>query len=96
MVDRITNENLERLCAIINKETGSPLEMFNRGGKNRSAMNVNHFHVDHAYGGVKLCRITSAEGGEINVLQTGYLAKRDLYELMHAFLRGYRLAKEGK
>ena len=47
--------------------------------------------LEGAYGGWKLCRtVWDTKGGE-NVFHTGYMPKRELYNMMQAYARGIEL-----
>ncbi len=92
---RITVKNLRNLCANLNKITGSPAEMFGqREGCGTKPFNVGHYLIDTGYGGYSLSRITTTTGGESNVLSISHIPARELYEQMHAFLRGIELGRE--
>ena len=90
---RITDENLTRLATQINKTTNSPTEPWTRNG-NEVISNEGCFHVEFAYSGVTFSRMTSRTGTTTNVLQVGYISKKDLYERMQAFLNGIIVGKE--
>lgn len=94
-MSRITVKNLERLAEQFNHETGSPMSYWADGkpsGTVRSSIAVGHYHIDSAYGGYALARTCNAQGGESTVLGRG--SASDLYERMHAWLAGYRAARE--
>lgn len=83
MADRITNMHLEALAQRINKLTNSPTEyMTDR------KINVGHFHISYAYGGACLQRTCNDGGGVTCPIDQGHVPKRELYEKMHAFIRG--------
>jgi hypothetical protein len=88
-MDRITQKDLEILRDRINKATNSPLEPYSKDEPTgRLWSNVDHYHLDYAYGGVKLARMVNQSGG-ITVISTGgYGTKRELYNWMQAFLAG--------
>jgi len=84
---RITQKDLETMTERINKATDSPETPYDRTGGNISA-NIGNYHLDYAYGGVKLVRMTNT-GGAIRVISdNGYGTKRELYNWMQAFLSG--------
>ena len=86
-MDRITDKHLEALCERINKVTGSPLAPWSKvDGKLKA--NVGNYHIDHAYGGVNLNRMSNESGGVSSPLGLGFNTKRNLYERMQAFLAG--------
>ena len=55
--------------------------------------NVGNFHIDQAYGGYMLARVCNTSGGISRPLSHGHIPARDLYERIHAYLRGLDDAK---
>ena len=45
--------------------------------------------IEGAYGGRKLCR----NEGSVNVFHLGYVSKRELYDMMQAYARGFELLR---
>lgn len=103
IMERITQKNLEHLVDRINEVTGSPLDYCVRcSGLNGTQINqpfkasVGHYHLDYAYGGVKLVRMVN-EGGGISVISTdGYGTKRELYNWLQAFLAGIAISQTNR
>lgn len=93
MATRITIANLEAVVDRINRVTGSPSSPWRREG-DRNRANIGNYHLSHAYGGVSLHRMCNESGGVTTPLGSGHVPKRELYEQMHAFLRGIEAAKE--
>ena len=96
MSERITEKMLERLCDLINQETGSPMASYVKGADGKYHAQVGNYHLSHAYGGVNLCRMSNTSGGISNVFSCGHVPKRDLYNRMHALLAGLRIADDIK
>ena len=92
MTTRITIANLEAVVARINRLTGSPAAPWRREG-DRSRANIGNYHLSHAYGGVCLHRMANESGGVNTPLGSGHVPKRELYEQLHAFLRGLEIGK---
>jgi len=90
-MNRIRKSDLDHVCRIINKETGSPLEPWTMTEGNPTA-NIGNYHLSGAYGGWQLQR-TMSDGGGVEAITPGYLPKRDLYGRMVAYLDGIRAAK---
>lgn len=91
MSQRITVTNLRNLCEHLNKITGSPVNGWERiNGENRA--NIGHYHIDCAYGGYALERMVSEGGGVTQVISRG--TARELYDQMHAFLRGFEAGEK--
>ena len=84
---RITHKDLEFLIDRINKATKSPLAAYTKTDKEYKA-NIGNYHLDGAYGGVKLVRVCSDGGGIEEISLGGFGTKRELYQWMQAFLAG--------
>ena len=79
---RITQKDLEAVCARINAVTGSPVKPYIDGVAQRG-----NFHLSYAYSGVALHRMANFGGG-VHAIIDGYRPKKELYEQMHVFLSG--------
>lgn len=90
-MDRITQKDLENVCNRINIAAGTPVTAYNREDGKFTA-NIGNYYVDGAYGGVQLQQIVN-EGGGCRTITSGYCTKRELYNQMHAFLKGLEVAK---
>lgn len=92
MANRVTDAQLKLVCDRINKTFNLPTEPYTKTtdvlGNDKWVPNVGVYHLSYAYGGVSLVRMANAGGGESDVLGRGHMPKRELYELMHAFLSG--------
>ena len=91
-MQRITQASLEATAARINRTVGAPLEPYSRGEDGKLHANVGNYHLSYAYGGAALHRMANAAGG-VNDVFGAHMPKRELYEKMHAFLRGLEAAK---
>lgn len=88
---RITKKDLEAVVNRINIVTKSPLISYTKNSKGKYLPNGGNYHLDGAYGGWKLSRMCKdGSTGTEDVFNNGYCSKRELYNLMHAFLRGYQ------
>lgn len=58
----ITLKDLENAVARLNRSTNSPLESYTKAD-NKFTANVGNYHLDGAYGGYSLCRMSNASGG---------------------------------
>ena len=89
-MERITQKDLEYLVKRINEVTDSPLEYCTKpSDKNLPIVsNIGHYHLDYAYGGVKLVRMVNIHGGVTEISRGGFGTKRELYNWMQAFLAG--------
>ena len=91
-MQRITQSNLEAVAARINCTIGAPLVSYTRGEDGKLHANVGNYRISYNYGGAALHRMTDAAGG-VDDIFGGHMPKRELYEKMHAFLRGLEAAK---
>lgn len=95
MTERIREANiravLSRIAKLTGTHDGSP---WKREG-NRLVAIVGTYLVDSAYGGWKLAQIVNESGGQRDVLYSGYVSRRELYEQMHAYIKGFEDCKYG-
>ena len=91
-MNRITDKDLQGTVDYLNRLTDSPDTPYTRIDDKLQA-NIGNYHLSHAYGGVKLHHMVNEGGGVREPISTGYTTKRDLYNQMHAFIRGLELAK---
>ena len=88
---RITQRDLEGAVARINGEvngytTANPNDLTKEA-------RVGLFYIQGAYGGWKLERIENAAGGCSDVFGSGFVSRRDLYNMLFAMLDGIRIAQ---
>lgn len=84
---RINVRDLERLVLTINELTESPTEYWTD-----KLINIGHYTLSGAYGGWQLQRVMNTSGGvDLPLGETGHIPKRELYDLMHAYIRGIDL-----
>ena len=83
----ISKANLEAVVNRINGLTESPDKPYVKIGDKYVAQ-IGCYHLSGAYGGYALHRMVNDGGGTADVLHSGHVPKRELYELMHAFIRG--------
>ena len=87
---RITVKHLEQLCEYLNELTGNPVKPWNEKGR----ANIGNYHLSYAYGGVCLHQNVNESGGVTTPIIHGHVAKRELFDLMHAYIKGIELHKE--
>ncbi len=90
---RITIKDLKAVCDRINRETGSPMASYVRKADGKLVALVGNYHIDQAYGGYSLYRMSNEAGGVSNIFGYGHVSARALYDQMHAFLRGFEAGK---
>jgi hypothetical protein len=85
---RITESDLQAVVDRLNRITGSPMNAWEKGpdGKHRAC--IGNYHLSFAYGGVSLHRHVNEGGGITEPLRTGHISKRELYNLMQAYIYG--------
>jgi hypothetical protein len=93
-MERVTQKQLENLATWINELTGSPLESWSRDDQGRLKSNIGNHHIHYAYGGVCLHRVMNESGGVSTPVVYGHVPKRELFNLMHAYIRGLSAQKE--
>ncbi len=87
-MERIKESDLEHQVKRINKATESPETPYTRNHQAKLTANIGNYHLDYAYGGVKLVQMLSPGGGITVISNGGFGTKRELYNWMHAFLAG--------
>lgn len=91
---RITRKHLEPLVARLNRETNSPETPWTLREDGYHHANVGNFHLSGAYGGWSLHRMVNEAGGVSDVFHCGHIPARDLYNQIHAYLRGIEFGRE--
>ena len=84
MKTRITEADLQRIVDRINAMTGAPLVPFING-----KWQVGNYHLAGAYGGVRLERVAKSNGVIDNVLNIGYVSKRELQSALFVWIAAY-------
>ncbi|MBA2312747.1 MAG: hypothetical protein H0V97_08110 [Actinobacteria bacterium] len=90
-MDRITDKHLDGLCRVLN---GGDVEIWTRQEDGSLKATVGAYYIDGAYGGVALYRMSNQGGGVSDVFSVGHRTKRDLYEMIRAFIVGRESAHE--
>lgn len=86
-MQRVTEKQLENTIKYLNKLTDSPESSYTRvDGK--LVANIGNYHLSAAYGGYTLHRMQNEGGGVTTPLHCGYVSKRELYSLIHAYING--------
>ncbi len=85
---RITEKDLEAVVKRINIITKSPLETYVKNSDGINVSQIGNYHLSFAYGGVSLHRINNEAGGVTTPLNCGHISKRELYNLMQAYISG--------
>ena len=82
----VTKKMLENKVDQLNNVTDSPRKYFSTDGK--FTVNIDHFCISGAYGGYELQRTCNNGGGVTTPFNTGHIPKKELYNLISAFIGG--------
>lgn len=91
---RITNKDLEAVVNRINDITNSPKESYVKNADGKFIAQIDNYHLSFAYGGVSLQRMHNISGGVSTPINSGHVSKRELYNLMQAYINGLYACKE--
>jgi len=78
----VKQKDLEKMVSIINTLTESPKESYSKDENGEFQPNTGNYHLDFAYGGVRLCRMCEG-GGTFDV------SDRHTKKELGIFLRGF-------
>lgn len=87
MSNRTTNAELEGLVNRLNRITGNEQSTYTETADGKFTSNIGNYHLDYAYGGVKLVQMINAGGG-IRTITQGYESKRNCYQQIAAYIAG--------
>lgn len=74
---------------MLNNMTGNPVEAYKKSEGGKYTACIGNFHISQAYGGYSLHQMVTDGGGVTDIFSRGHITARELYELIHAFRRGY-------
>jgi len=92
----ITQKQLESLVDQLNQIAGENPNAYDMAKQPGNRANVGTYVLDGAFGGWQLARINSGGGGQSQPLGGGFDSKRETYEKVRAFIRGFEAAREVK
>lgn len=100
MSNVITTRMLEAAVNRLNTMTGNPVLSYDTPKTPEEAKQYSrghvpqkgNYHIDGAYGGVKLIQFTNGSGCR-DISNNGYGTKRELYNFIHAMLEGVEVGK---
>ena len=84
-MERITRKQLEFMCERINAAQKTPAKPYERIDGSLVGQ-IGNFHLSGANGGVCLHQTMTEGGGVRDVFSCGHVTKRDLYQMMRAYL----------
>lgn len=83
---QVTKAQLEAVVARLNRLTDSPSEPYALV-EGKYEPQAGCYHLDGAYGGWKLARMCEG-GGSADILPTGYVSRRSLYDAIYIYVIG--------
>ena len=83
MQHRVTQSQLQAVVDRINRITQSPMVPYIG-----NIAQVGNYHLSNAYGSVCLHRMQNDGGGVSSPLSSGHIPKRQLLDLMYAYIQG--------
>ena len=86
-MERITEKQLQAVVDRMNAVTDSPAASYTKNGRGKLKANVGNYHLEFAYNRVGLSRMVNEGGGVETIFNGG--TKRELYDQLHAFLKGF-------
>ena len=87
MTYQIKVQDLEGAVRRLNRLTQNPEVAYLRVN-GRLLGQVGNYHIDSAYGGKKLVQMSNTSGGIHDISDIGYATKRELYDWIHAYIKG--------
>ncbi|MHB8742586.1 MAG: hypothetical protein ACYC9L_05610 [Sulfuricaulis sp.] len=95
MSERITTSQLEAVVKRINRTVnGTDQDQLWTSDETGNHATIGMYYLDGAYDGFALYRVVTDGGGVSDVFSFGHQSKRELYNAMHAFLRGLEVREE--
>ena len=88
MTQRITDKDLQAVVNRINGKLKTPTQPYAQNADGSHTAQIGCYHLSWDYDGVCLHQITNLGGGCRTVVCGGHVTKRQLYEMMHAFISG--------
>ena len=80
----VKQKDLEKMVSLINTLTESPKKPYSKDENGEFQANLGNYHLDFAYGGVRLCRMTESGGSpdisdrhtkkELKIFLSGFLS----------------------
>jgi hypothetical protein len=90
---KITKSDIDGVVKRLNILTKASLEPYTRAEDGKFHSNIGTYYVGGAYGGWKLERIVSDSGACSDPLRLGYVTKKELYNLIWAYIHGIEEAQ---
>ena len=91
-MSRVTMAMLETLADTINDVTESPLKPWVKDSDDKYKASIGNHHISYAYSGACLHRMSNESGGVSCPIINHHVPKRELWNLMWAYLQGLRIS----
>lgn len=91
-MERTTQKELEGLVNRLNAITGNNAAPYTKSADGKYTANIGNYHLECAYGGVKLVQMMS-EGGGIRNITTHFDTKRNCYMQIASYIAGIESTK---
>lgn len=88
---RITEKHLKGLVDRLNSLTNNPMAPYTVEADKKYNANIGNYHLDGAYGGWALRQMMNTSGGVHDIFNSGFMSKRNLYDMIHAYIKGIEL-----
>lgn len=92
-MNRITRKDVDGAINYLNRITGNDAEPYRKEGDKWLA-NKGNFHLSGAYGGHSLHQMSNDDGGIRDIFNCGHVPMRELYDLIHAYIKGIEFARK--
>jgi hypothetical protein len=89
-----TIKDLDRAVIELNVRAGTPQDQYTRTDRGTVTSNAGNYHLQWAYGGVKLCQNSLKGGGSVDISTDGFGTKRQCYTFIRAYMAGIQTGKE--
>lgn len=93
MMNRITRKDVDGAINYLNRITGNDSEPYRKEGDKWLA-NKGNFHISGSYSGFSLHQMGNDDGGIRDIFNCGHVPMRDLYDLIHAYIKGIEFARK--
>lgn len=87
MTNRTTQKDLEGLVHRLNGITDNQDTPYTKNTDGKFIANIGNYHLDYAYGGVKLVQMMGG-GGSIRTITIGYESKSICYMQISSYIKG--------
>jgi len=91
-MERVTQAQLESLVLRLNKLTKNNPTPWTQDKQGNLKANIGNYHLDAAYSGWTLAQMHNEGGGISHPISSGFVSKREIYNLISAYIKGIEAA----